>query len=269
MPRSRPMADAASSTPAPRSSARAAWVSGVGATVMRGMRHDTTAARAKTMVARPSTHSLPPKWSNRAPGAAAMKPMTPEISDSLELASTSSSSECTTAGTNAERATWYDFASTSSTNASGNSRNECTSSIISRQMPERSAAEPMTIQRRPPLARSRAGPTSGATTAKGAMVSARYKKTSPRASPTSMEKNSVPARAMATRVSPATAMAWARARRAKGEAVNASTPSRGRWRGRHPLVAITRMVRAVPERPDATDPPDRPARDQPGGRSYL
>jgi hypothetical protein len=45
--------------------------------------------------------------------------------------------------------------------------------MIEKQSTARSAADPMTIHRRPLRARSSAGPMSGATTAKGAMVRSR------------------------------------------------------------------------------------------------
>jgi hypothetical protein len=57
--------------------------------------------------------------------------------------------------------------------ASGNSRFEFRSPIITRHSSARIALAPMTTKRRPPLARSSAGPMSGATTANGAMVKAR------------------------------------------------------------------------------------------------
>src|SRR5437763_395957 len=61
------------------------------------------------------------------------------------------------------------------------------------------------------------GPRRGATTAKGAIVRSRYRATRLRAACGEMEKNSEPARAMVTRVSPATARACTRARRANAE----------------------------------------------------
>ena len=62
------MADAASKTPPPRSSSRASSVSGSSATWVVGIRHATTVPTAKTMVARPSTHSEPPDGDQDAAG---------------------------------------------------------------------------------------------------------------------------------------------------------------------------------------------------------
>jgi hypothetical protein len=65
------------------------------------------------------------------------------------------------------------LASTSTANASGNNSMLSRSPIISTQMTARSALAPITMNRRPPRMRSSAGPMSGATTANGAIVSAR------------------------------------------------------------------------------------------------
>jgi hypothetical protein len=65
------------------------------------------------------------------------------------------------------------LASTRMANASGNSRFEDRSPIITRHSRARRALPPMMMKRRPPLARSSAGPMSGATTANGAMVKSR------------------------------------------------------------------------------------------------
>ncbi len=81
------------------------------------------------------------------------------------------------------------------------------------------------MKRRPPLMRSIAGPTSGATTANGAIVSTRYSATLSRAAPDGIEKNSVPASDTVTSVSVATENAWTRASRVNGEVTNASVPS--------------------------------------------
>ena len=100
-------------------------------------------------------------------------PETALIKASRLLAPTRSCSERTRAGTTALFATEYVFCKTRIVNASGNSHSESMLSIIKNAAMARPAAVPMIIRRRPPLARSIAGPSSGATMANGAMVSAR------------------------------------------------------------------------------------------------
>ena len=107
------------------------------------------------------------------PGMAATNPTTPDNKESLAFASTSSSSLSTTVGTSALFVTWYAFESTRKRNASGNSSNESTSSIMKAQTTARSPLPTMTASRRPPECRSRIGPINGATTANGATVSSR------------------------------------------------------------------------------------------------
>ncbi len=63
-------------------------------------------------------HSAPKALSKMPAGTTPMNPEMPLMSDSLELACTSSASLPTTAGTRALRATWYDFWPTSRHSAS-------------------------------------------------------------------------------------------------------------------------------------------------------
>ena len=125
------------------------------------------------------------------------------------------------------------------------------SPIISTQMTARRALAPMTMNRRPPRMRSRAGPIRGATTANGAIVSARYSATLLRAALGSMSKNSELASARAMRVSPATAAAWVRASRVNGVTTNALAPSRrfGLESGSHPLSSAITSEGTSPSRP--------------------
>ena len=153
------------------------------------------------------------------------------------------------------------------------------SRIISTQMTARRALAPMTMNRRPPRARSSAGPMSGATTAKGAMVSARYSVTLPRAALGSMSKNSELASASAMRVSPATAAAWVRARRVKGVTTKerhppfgaASTGAPTRCRGIGPRVQAAPPWRRPRAPAGATSPGEAVAGEAPQvrGVSYL
>ncbi len=104
-------------------------------------------------------------------------------------------------------------------------------------MTARTAAESTTIERRPPARASIQGPMRGATTAKGAMVRSRYSATRVRAASGEMEKNSDPARAVATKASPAVDRAWVRARRANGGGT--ATGGGGLRSARHPAGAST------------------------------
>jgi hypothetical protein len=94
--------------------------------------------------------------------------------------------------------------STSRANASGKIHGVFRCFAMDRDTAAREMAARIIIVRRPPRLRSSAGPSTGATTANGAIVSRRYAATRPRAADGEMEKNRDPARAMVTRVSPAT-----------------------------------------------------------------
>src|SRR4051794_19296064 len=161
----------------------------------------------------------------------------------MALASTSSSLFSTAAGTRALLVIEYAFERTRKANASGNSRRDFTSPAISAHSTARPPADTTTIRRRPPRLRSRAGPSSGATTANGAMVGARYSAPRPLAAVGEIEKNSEPARAIVRRVSPATDSAWVTASRENGDARNAASTGRSRFRsGVHPASLATNRV---------------------------
>src|SRR5579875_1264760 len=91
---------------------------------------------------------------------------------------------------------------------------------MSKAQAARPAAEEATTARRPPRARSRAGPSNGPTTANGATVRASESATLDWASLTEMLKKMDPAKATATRASPADDRPCTRARRA-----NAPSPA--------------------------------------------
>ncbi len=118
------------------------------------------------------------------------------------------------------------------------------------------------MTRRPPLMRSMAGPTSGATMAKGAIVKSRYSATLSRAAPDGIEKNNVPASDTVTNVSVATENACTRASRVNGVTVNASAADRrGRDSGRQlegEGDVIRREVAATARRPSPPGPPGAP-----------
>ena len=104
-----------------------------------------------------------------------------------------------------------------------------------------------TVSRRPPGMRSMTGPTTGATTANGAIVSSRKSATLLRACAGSVLKNTDPARATAITASPAAIAAWVRASRVNGDAEATGRPARSVPAGsppgtpsperRHPSVA--------------------------------
>ena len=173
IPRTSAMAVDASTTPMLRSSAVSAALGGAIATWAAGIRRAARVAARYTTTATPRMPCDPASAyagaaRRPAPGAAR-----PESSCSFELASTSSSSLCTTVGTRALRATPYALPSASTANASGNSSRLLRSSSITRQTTARTPLTATTIQRRPPWDRSRAGPMNGATKARGATVRSR------------------------------------------------------------------------------------------------
>ena len=221
-----PIADEAESTPALRSSARSSAPSGVAATVVTGTRNDATAAAAKTSAHSSATAPGENNHSSSAPGRPAANAARPDSSCSFELASTRAWSPCTTVGTIAALATEYDLARTSMAKASGNSSrlSDPTLEIISSATRQRPTVEPISIQRRPPFARSMAGPMNGPTTANGAIVNSRYSAMRQRAPAGSSEKNSEPASTSATRASPPVANTWVSASRPNGVEVSIPAP---------------------------------------------
>ena len=86
-----------------------------------------------------------------------------------------------------------------------------------------------------------AGPTNGATTENGAIVSSRYSATLSRAAADGIEKNNDPASETVTSVSVATENACTRASRVNGDVANGSpsTARRGDERRRHPSGLVT------------------------------
>ncbi len=105
-------------------------------------------------------------------------------------------------------------------------------------------AEVTTMARRAPRLRSMSGPNAGATTAKGPIVSKRYRRTLSLAAVGEMEKNSEPANETANMVSPAVMSTWVRASRPNGRrwsnrSVMADLARRRNWspRSRTPTMA--------------------------------
>ena len=127
-------------------------------------------------------------------------------------------------GTAAARVTPYALDATRHPSAAGNSQRESSTTAPARaraRSPRTAIVVPI-AQRRPCANRSRNGPISGATIAKGSIVSPRNSATCPRASPVGTWKNSVPASEIATAASPAALTACSSIRR---ESPDAPAPS--------------------------------------------
>ena len=122
------------------------------------------------------------------------------------FAATSVISRGSSRGVTEARVTAYAFCSTSTPNAAGRSSTTSlcsTASTIPQHSRPRAISVPASRYRRPCCARSSIGPITGARTANGAMVMIRVSAIRPRAWSSEVLKNSVPARAMVTKASPA------------------------------------------------------------------
>ena len=169
------------------------------------------------IAAHTSTQSAPVSLSTTAAGMPPIAPAAMLMSARREFAVTSAASSGTIAGTSALFATWCPLASTSTPNANGKSSSVLTFPAIRTHNPARPKHPALIKVRRPPRLRSRRGPMTGATSAKGATVSNRYSRTLGRAAPGEMLKNNVPARATVTHASPIMLTAWATASRPNGD----------------------------------------------------
>ena len=164
-------------------------------------------------------------------------------------------------------------------NASGNSSSPFRSPAMKRQMTARNVAEPTTIQRRPLENRSISGPMNGDSTTNGVRLITRYFSTWSRAASSPTEKNSEPASAIVTSVSPAAQIAWANANRPKGVSGNRSGgtspersahPSAGsRWLWDRPLDAPSGRRSPPGDLAPSTAPTEASVRRRPAGRQRL
>ena len=225
------------------SALRARRVAGRGRVVGRGRRPTTgsrraaTAAAAKTKMPKTSTAGAPPSFKRTTPGMATTKPASvpSSVSRALSEANPDSASSRSSDPRRGPRprpgpsraparsgSPGRALDRTSITKASGNSSRLWTSRAMRGHRTAATAAAATTIARRAPRLRSIRGPRRGEITANGARVSTRYKKTLLLASSGEIEKNSDPAREMATRVLPATMQAW----------TSASRPNGRRWSSR-------------------------------------
>ena len=171
-----PVADAAMPDPAasaapgafrPRLPGPAATAT-LGAAVIEAM----TAAAAKVIAASAtdSTRASAMRLDQRCGSCAHEPGDARSAAASREFFSTSSSWLLTVVGTMAALAMAYPFCSTRMANARGNSSRLSRLPIIRTAITTRTALMAMTMARRPPLARSSAGPIRGLTNANGAMV---------------------------------------------------------------------------------------------------
>ena len=234
---------------------------------LSGSRIASTVATTKTAKPKRSDHSGPSADSPAAIGAATAAPTTP-ARPVRALALTSGRCSGVSRGTAAARVTAYAFDDTSTPRAAGNSHCESVITAVPSTQQRNARIDivaPM-AHRRPWLNRSRNGPISGATIANGSIVRPRNSATWLRASPVGTWKNSVPAREIATAVSPAALHAWSPISRDSPDSPAPSArAARLAWR---PAAAPSRPVaRAAPAapRPTARAPVRRPRpRSRPG-----
>ncbi|AIA05294.1 hypothetical protein DC74_4822 [Streptomyces noursei] len=162
------------------------------------------------MPARNTTHAPysgqagPIRCSPAPTGAAAPVASSPD-SVTRELAFTREIRGGRSRGTTALRTTPYAFDATSTPSAAGYSASppSATARDIDSASSARASIAPAIAARRPCGTRSSSGPTTGASSANGAMVTSRYSATRPRASWVGTEKNTVEASAIVIIMSPA------------------------------------------------------------------
>jgi len=209
------MASAADRSDAFRNSMRSAGFAAAGTDSLGSCPATTT---AKQKMAIPNINDNFGEMAASPPaGKAAIAPTAPEIKPSFELASTSSVLLLTTVGISADRETLYVFCNTSAPNDSGNSNRSSRWKIIVKKIKARPSAVSCMINRRPPDARSMNGPMNGATSAKGAKLTSRYRRTLLRAASGLIEKNNDPASETTIATSPAVINACVLASRLNGE----------------------------------------------------
>ena len=170
MPRSTPIAEPASRMPVPRNSRTSSTPAGRSATASDGSWNDAIPPTTNTTNANAADHAGPPMSESIAPNAAPPIDPTADSNANFELASTNCCSDSTSLGTSARFAITYVFCRINMTNASGNNNRLWMWFTIKNATAARPNAAMTTMVRRPPRARSTAGPINGVTTAKGAMV---------------------------------------------------------------------------------------------------
>ena len=191
---------------------------------LTGSRAAAIAAAAKTKVSKMRTPGAPKSFRIGTPGTAAMNPASVPSSvnrafraaypwtgasssrpgwTSIGDASRIAVPSVIISGTSAPRVTRYSFESTKIKKASGKSHTLLMLKAINGHSRPRPTAATTAAPRFPPRLRSINGPSSGATTAKGAKVNSRYSSTLLVASWVGIEKKSESANEMVTRVSPA------------------------------------------------------------------
>ena len=214
-----------------------------------GSRIASTVASTKTAKPNRSDHSGPITDSAPAIGAATAAPTTP-ARPVRALALTSGRCSGVSRGTAAARVTAYALEQTRTPSAAGNSQPESVITAVPRtqQRNARRDIVPPMAHRRPWLKRSRNGPMSGATIAKGSIVRPRNSATWLRASPVGTWKNSVPASEIATAVSPAALQACRPMSRESPDspAPSARAARRACWPARLPSLPVARAAPVAP-----------------------
>ena len=197
----RPRRDVDASASEPRSTRSS---SPTAESTFSGSRIAQIVATTKTAKPNRSDHSGPMSESAPAIGAETVAPTVP-ASDTRPLARTSVKDSGRRRGTAAALVTPYALEETRTPSAAANSQGESpvTDVASAQQRKARIDIVAPIAHRRPWANRSRNGPISGATIAKGSIVSPRKSATWPRASPEGTWKNSEPASEIATAVSPA------------------------------------------------------------------
>ncbi len=153
----------------------------------------------------PYSGQLGPIRCSPPPAGAATPVASSPASVTRELALTSEICGGSSRGTTALRTTPYALEATSTPSATGYSWSPpvATASAIVSASSARASIAPAIAARRPCGTRSSSGPTTGASSANGAMVTARYSATRPRAWSVGTEKNTVEASAIVIIMSPA------------------------------------------------------------------
>lgn len=153
----------------------------------------------------PYSGHLAPSACSPAPAGAAAPVASSPARVTRELAFTSEIRGGSSLGTTAERTTPYALEDTSTPSAAGYSSRPpvATAVAIVSASSARASIAAAIAARRPCGTRSSSGPITGARIAKGAIVTARYSATRPRASPVGTEKKTVEASATVMSMSPA------------------------------------------------------------------
>ncbi len=203
-----------------------------------GSRIESMTPPAYTSAPNRKDHSAPTVASSPAIGPMMTAPEIAAI-ESRELTLTSVSSGGSSRGTAEARVTPYALDAIRQVRAAGKSQGEsfATAPAITHKPAARTANVTPMAHRRPRRNRSRNGPMSGATTAKGSMVTPRNRATWPRAWSVGAVKNRVPANETVRAVSPPELNALSSSRRASPDSPAPDECEARRAMRRAPLAA--------------------------------